>query len=410
MLGIDPLEPVCHSQAHVRSLATSLLFAVACGNADSGSSPSASSSAAAPGAGAVLQAAENQTATSSSAKAAPAAKPVVDIPAGSFSFGSLPGDRGRNAALEPVAAQVEVSAFDIDRLYYPNEPGTPPLLTASREKAAELCKSRGRRLCTELEWERACKGPDGNEYAGQGLWDSACSERPSSCASGFGVLGLGSYREWTASSREGEGKSQGIIKGAPKGGSDLERRCAARKPLESSNSDGSVAFRCCGGSANERAVPEPIAKPSFEKTELAPAELELIFSAVPELSKLKPPVKYFEEESAKKEVVQRAKEPDTKGYELITSPLIWRPERGEELVLVTGQAGEDAFILALHRLPEGKHRIASSLILRKEPAPVVLAFDRSVSTRLAWATCWQCPSESGKISYRDDRRIIITQE
>ena len=145
----------------MRSSVLSLLLAAACGHAESGSATSASSSAAAPGAGAVLQAAENQTATSSSAKAAPAAKPVVDIAAGSFSFGSLPGDRGRNAAIEPVAAVVEVSAFDIDRLYYPNEPGAAPLLTASREKAAEQePRSQalyGARMGTRLQrprWQR----------------------------------------------------------------------------------------------------------------------------------------------------------------------------------------------------------------------------------------------------------------
>jgi hypothetical protein len=384
----------------------------ACSSSESGASASGTAAASTSAAPKVVAAAEEPVGPVASSTAKAAEKPIVAIPAGSFPFGSTPGDRGRNAALEPIEVNVEVGAFDVDRLPYPNEEGKPPLLGASRGKAAELCKARGRRLCTELEWERACKGPAGEPYAGRAAWDTACLDRPSSCASGFGVLSMGAQREWTASSREaGEGKRQAIVRGAPASGAgDVERRCAARRSLEE-GADG-VAFRCCGGDASERAVEEPPVKPSFEKATLTTAELEQVFGLVPELAKLDRPLKFFDEETAKKEVVAKAKDGETaaKGYELVTSPLTWRPDRGEELVVVVGQAGPDAFIVALHRLPENAFRVASSLVLRKEPAPVVLAYDRSVGTRLAWATCFLCPAESGKISYRDDRRVIITQE
>jgi hypothetical protein len=77
---------------------------------------------------------------------------------------------------------------------------------------------------------------------------------------------------------------------------------------------------------------------------------------------------------------------------------------------VTGLANEDSFIVALYRLPDGRHRVASSLVLKRDRGPVILAYDRSVDTRLEWSTCWQCPGESGRITYRDDRRVVITQE
>ena len=135
-----------------------------------------------------------------------------------------------------------------------------------------------------------------------------------------------------------------------------------------------------------------------------------LFSVIPELTKLGRDIKYFDPEAAPKRVVERADAGDTKGYELVTAPLAWSPVAGEELVVVTGLAGEDAFIVAFYKLPQDRYRIASSLVLKKDPGPVVLAYDRSVSKRLEWSTCWQCPGESGRIAYRDDRRVVITQE
>ena len=61
----------------------------------------------------------------------------------------------------------------------------------SRSRAAKLCKERDGRLCTELEWERACTGPDGEMYAGGARWDSACAKAPNTCASGYGALAMG---------------------------------------------------------------------------------------------------------------------------------------------------------------------------------------------------------------------------
>jgi hypothetical protein len=80
------------------------------------------------------------------------------------------------------------------------------------------------------------------------------------------------------------------------------------------------------------------------------------------------------------------------------------------LIVVAGLAGEDSFVVALYRLPGDRYRVASSLVLKKDSGPVVLAYDRSVDKRLEWSTCWQCLGESGRITYRDDRRVVITQE
>lgn len=398
-----------------RTLAALVACAAAagCGDgaADQAGSASAAASLAASG-GRMLEAADNQASASTSSSARPANQAIVAIAAGKLIAGSTPGDRGRDPTLEPALAEVELGAFDIDRAWYPNEPGRPPLRGVTRDKAAGLCKERGRRLCTELEWERACKGPDDSLFAGRAAWDASCSKDPASCASGFGVVGMGAYREWTASAVKAvaDVKEGAAVRGAAPTASDLDRRCAHRASAPGNTESDDLAFRCCGGAANEAAIEPPAKRPVFERAQLTPQELDEMFASIPQLSKLARGILYFDPEAAPRDVTSRADAGDPKGYELVTHPLSWRPVVGEDLVIVAGLAGEDSFIVALHLLPDGRHRVASSLVLRKDRGPVVLAFDRSVDSRLEWSTCWQCPGESGRITYRDDRRVIITQE
>lgn len=383
------------------------------GSGDASSAGSASASAAPTSGGAVLEAAENQSSASTTSTAKAAADPVVAIPASTLVAGSTPGDAGRDPTLEPALVAFELGAFDIDRYVYPNEPGRPPLRGATRSKAASLCKERGRRLCNELEWELACKGPDAKPVAGRDAWDEACTKDPSSCASTFGVLGMGAHREWTSSdvAAVGEVKEGAAVRGAPSSASALDRRCAKRSSVEPTTSSDDITFRCCGGDPNDDAIAAPKKLTTFERVEMPAAQLEELFGAIPQLSKLQGGIKYFDQEAAAREVTSKGDAGvDPKGYQLTTLPLSWRPVPGEELVVITGLAGEDSFIVALYKLPDGRHRVASSLVLKKDPGPVVLAFDRSVDTRLEWSTCWQCRGESGRITYRDDRRVIITQE
>lgn len=391
-----------------------LLVALGCGPSagDAASSSSAQASSSAAQRGAVLEAAENQSHASTSSTAKAAAEPVVAIPASKLEAGSTPGDAGRDPTLEPPLLALELGAFDIDRAPYPNEAGRPPLKGVTRDKAASLCKERGRRLCSEIEWELACKGPEGSLYAGREAWDDACSRDPSSCASSFGVVALGAYREWTASdvAAVGDVKAGAAVRGAPSSASPLDRRCAKRSSVEPSTSSNDLTFRCCGGEPNLTPLPAPKKGTNFERAELSAAELEEMFGVIPQLSKLKD-LKFFDPDAAARTVTSRADAGvDPKGYVLTTSPLSWRPVPGEELVVVTGLAGDDSFIVALYRLSDGRHRVASSLVLKKDKGPVVLAYDRSVDSRLEWSTCWQCPGESGRIGYRDDRRVVITQE
>jgi formylglycine-generating enzyme required for sulfatase activity len=59
---------------------------------------------------------------------------------------------------------VHVESFCIDRYEAPNVEGARPFVMKSALDAESWCKSAGRRLCTEQEWERACSGPKKLRY------------------------------------------------------------------------------------------------------------------------------------------------------------------------------------------------------------------------------------------------------
>ena len=57
------------------------------------------------------------------------------------------------------AGMVRVDDFWIDRYEYPNVEGEMPRVDVTWLEASNLCAARGQRLCTEHEWELACRGP-----------------------------------------------------------------------------------------------------------------------------------------------------------------------------------------------------------------------------------------------------------
>src|SRR5262249_55149147 len=92
------------------------------------------------------------------APAAPAAAPSAarPVPAGPTVTSAGPGPLGANL--------VEAGKpFCVDVYEYPGGK-TIPRTSVSYEEADKLCQSRGERLCTELEWERACRGKGGVSF------------------------------------------------------------------------------------------------------------------------------------------------------------------------------------------------------------------------------------------------------
>lgn len=363
----------------------------------------------------MLEAAENQADPDAGTKAQAAQKERVDIPEGSMVAGSVPGDKGRDPVLEPAEMEVDIGAFTIDRYLYPNDPTKPPVTGVSRAKAAELCEQAGGRLCTELEWERACKGPEGTTYAGSSAWDAKCAKEPTSCASGFGVLGMGAaHREWTSSEVQPIEDMQpraAAVRGASAKATATDHRCARRTAIDPAATAADLGFRCCRGAPNAVQIPSPKWDQTYKRVEIAPSDLAEMFTSVPALASLGTNLTYFKEPDDVNSVLARGDAGTAPANTVLTtSALAWNPVPGEQIVVVAGRADKDSFIVAMHRLPKDRYRIASTLVLKNEKGPVVLGFNGYVRKRLSWATCWDCRGESGNVTYRDDGRVVITQK
>jgi hypothetical protein len=369
--------------------------------------------------GKVLEAAENEgPAASGTARSgpAPAAGAQVEIPAGKLVAGSTPGDRGRDPSLESALLDVELGAFSIDRSPYPNDPKKPALTGVTRSRASELCQQAGGRLCTELEWERACKGPGDTPFAGASAWEPACATAPEKCASGFGVLGLGAFeREWTASEVapvENVQVKGAAVRGARGDAPAWDHRCARRAAADATAPADDLGFRCCHGAPNAAVLPAPVWHETFRKAELTPAQAAEMFATVPQLKDLGKDITYFREPDDVNLALSRgdAGAGTVPNTTFTTSPLLWSPVPGEEILVVAGRAQKSSFIVAFHRLPGDRYRIASSFILKDEKGPIVLGHNSYVRKRLGWAFCWDCRGESGYVSYREDNRVVITQK
>lgn len=350
-------------------------------------------------------------APAASVLAPPLADQLIDIPGGTFQAGSTPGDPGRRPEVEQRLATVELGPFRMDRLPFPNNPAKPSLVGVTREVAEQRCNERGARLCTELEWERACRGPAGSPYATGATWDASCETR-GACASGFDVLGLGTLLEWTSSDvRRGDddGPRGAAIRGAAPGAPGPERRCSARGARDQETGGPGLGFRCCKGARNAAVVKEPTLGVTFTRAEITAARLTEALADDPRTKALATDVRLFREPDAAETVVARGPG-DRKGFLFTVAPLLWRPVAGAELLVATGRSGEKtSFVVVFHTLSGGKYRLASSFVMEDETGPVALAYNGYIRPRLHFSTCWGCPGETGKILYRDPEAAVILQ-
>ncbi len=334
-----------------------------------------------------------------------------EVPTGGFRAGSAPGDAGRHPELEPRLASIELGPYQIDRLPYPNDPAKPALVNVTRDEAQRLCAEHGERLCTELEWERACKGPADDRYPTGDAWDERCGAEPSRCESGFTTLGMGAAAgEWTASDiAPGTPKSLASVRGAAADAPAEEHRCAARHGFSASAKDPHVGFRCCAGPPNARMLPEPALGDAYAKVHLGPERLVELLKSDPLTRELAKDVKFFREPDSAETVVSRGPG-DRKGFSFTVSPLHWNPVPGADLLVLTGRSGENtSFVVAYFILADNSYKLAASFVMKNEPGPVALAYSDDIRPRLHFSTCWGCPGETGKILFRKPERIAIVE-
>ncbi len=212
------------------------------------------------------------------------------IPTGKFIRGRMRSEGGSvAAATEPLAVEVEVAGYYIDLFEYPNEVGGHPVVNATRTDAAGACAAQGKRLCSAMEWERACKGPEMNIYGyGNTYNGEACGTDPGgdkdadghldrasgsqeSCKSGWGVYDLsGGAIEWTADNAANT--KFGIVKGGKLGGGQQGTRCAYAVDFNSGNTNRATGFRCCMDDNGKLPIDPDAPPPPPADPAAAPAE------------------------------------------------------------------------------------------------------------------------------------------
>lgn len=374
-----------------------------------------------PPASASATAAASATATSEARRPldAPLAGELVDIPGGSFKAGSRPAEPGRQPQLEPRQYEVELGPFRISRLPYPNDPKQPPLTGVDREQAKRLCAARGARLCTELEWERACKGPNSDAFASGARWDARCANQPETCASGFDVLGMGtSQREWVASDvipTEKGRVRRAVVRGGGKQEPAGAHRCARRAGIDPATEAPDLGFRCCQGPPNAAVIPEPKLQVTFEKTRITAERLQQLLAANPSTRSIAKDVVFFREPDAANTVIARGPG-DTQGFSFTVLPLLYRPVAGAEYLVVSARSGKrTSFVVAYHVMGKDEYGLAASFIMQDEPGPIAFAYDNYIRPRFHFSSCWGCPSgtevssETGKVLFREPEEIVILQ-
>lgn len=196
---------------------------------------------------------------------------MVTVPGGIFVMGSPLDDKWRDP-YEPENLEVEVPVFSIDRYEYPNIVGELPRVNFSWFEAVDRCGRAGKRLCTEEEWEKACRGPENSAfpygdshvpekcnfgYGSKANWriQRAGNTKFAECVSGYGVYDMsGNVAEYTSSTRSHHtGETLPLIRGGNWGEDAADARCANRDNFRRAAArHWDVGFRCCNDISQSR--------------------------------------------------------------------------------------------------------------------------------------------------------------
>jgi eukaryotic-like serine/threonine-protein kinase len=182
------------------------------------------------------------------------------VSGGNFKKGAAPEDLSTPGLSDEQALEsVLVDSFCVDEFEFPNQLGKAPRVSMTWLDAKAACEGKGKRLCSEDEWEKACKGPGNARFGAsseqiQESCNTGSADGPerklalagsfTACRSGYGASDLsGNAAEWTASNFPNT--EDRLIKG---GAFDTVRdtaRCSARRRGAVSLKAADVGFRCC---------------------------------------------------------------------------------------------------------------------------------------------------------------------
>jgi len=342
------------------------------------------------------------------------AKQEVEVPAGRLLLGSPTGSADRNPSREADHVAVELPAFRIDALPYPNDPQQPPRRMVSRAEAASLCEAESKRLCSEFEWERACKGDDERDYPAASFDVERCAREWGSCASPFGVFALGGLgREWTSSHAGGglgDALRSAVVKGAGKDAPRSAHRCAARDAATPDSKSDSLLFRCCRGPQSELAYPEESASEPFREQPQNREQLEALLTTMPETHALASDFRPFSSEQVSQRLAASGRSLSSIApWTLAPKGLLWSPVHGEQLGVVAGDTSAGAMLVIYYREASGKPLFGASYLTRGEHDAILVAYKADVPREVLFSTCWGCGGEGGAVEIGPDARVRIVQ-
>ncbi|MCB9543956.1 MAG: SUMF1/EgtB/PvdO family nonheme iron enzyme [Myxococcales bacterium] len=166
----------------------------------------------------------------------------------------LPRDavkKGRIVGDAAIALAREGKAFCVDTHEYPGA-GRPPRTGVNFEAARGLCRSAGKRLCTDAEWRRACVGKGGAGFPYGARFDAGrCNTEDAEgeeravaaagsfkrCVSAVGAYDMsGNVAEWTADQ---------TVRGGDFASADDDAACSAGGKRAPASARASIGFRCC---------------------------------------------------------------------------------------------------------------------------------------------------------------------
>jgi eukaryotic-like serine/threonine-protein kinase len=187
---------------------------------------------------------------------------MVLIPNGPTIYGPVEEKKGAPGDKEE---RLTMKAYCVDKYEYPNQPGESPMRSVTWVEAKNLCGTKGKRLCSEYEFEKACRGPSSTKYTyGDGYAEGACATSAqdyglgqfNNCVSSFGAHDMsGGVYEWT-SSGPGEGSGAASEMKFLRGGMAADNQtvtssCTYRVRYAATSSGREVGFRCCAATTKE---------------------------------------------------------------------------------------------------------------------------------------------------------------
>jgi len=315
-------------------------------------------------------------------------------------MGSMPGgDVERDANVEMDTEATHVGPFEI-------EIDPRPETGVTQAQARQACAADGKRLCSEVEWERACKGPE-------------FLERPPAepdSANGFGVRAMGvRLLEWTSSpwGKNLEDQTKVALRGATRTAAPSHHRCAHREGVLADATADYVGFRCCAGPESAALYKMPLLPRGdiFRQRRMEQDQFRAIVAQIPELRPVADGIMLFNMNDVASVLARGATTQEQHPELHFTAwPIEWQPTRGEDLLVFVAHNARHDVVAALYEIAGGQYRAAYVMILADDPIPLALAYGDphgDSRRRIFWSPAWG-QSEGGSVIYTEDRRVVIT--